>query len=80
MGVLSFVAHTFMSEETLVILPEKERELMGEYPLWIFIVFVHISGIGLSLFLNLYSYFFEIPSFKCKTRLYFDAWCRSISC
>lgn len=39
MGVLSFFAHTFISEEALTNLPENERALYGEYPLWTTIVF-----------------------------------------
>jgi len=38
-GVFSFFEHTFISEETLAALPEKERELYGDYPIWITIVF-----------------------------------------
>lgn len=39
MGVLSFFEHTFISEEALAKLPQKERELYGDYPLWTTIVF-----------------------------------------
>ena len=39
MGVLSFFAHTFISEDALTRLPVKERELYGEYPIWITIIF-----------------------------------------
>ncbi len=39
MGILSFFAHTFISEEALAVLPEKERELYGDYPIWTTIVF-----------------------------------------
>ncbi len=39
MGVFSFFGHTFISEEALVKLPEKERELYGDYPIWTTIVF-----------------------------------------
>lgn len=39
MGVFSFFAHTFISGEALAELPSNERELYGEYPLWITIVF-----------------------------------------
>ncbi|MBC8754865.1 hypothetical protein H2O64_09300 [Kordia sp. YSTF-M3] len=39
MGVLSFVAHTFISDEALAALPANEKALYGEYPLWTTIVF-----------------------------------------
>lgn len=39
MGVVSFFAHTFISEEALTNLPTQERELYGDYPIWITIVF-----------------------------------------
>lgn len=39
MGVFSFFVHTFISEEALMKLPENERALYGEYPLWTTIVF-----------------------------------------
>lgn len=39
MGVFSFLAHTFISNEALAELPLNERELYGEYPLWTTIVF-----------------------------------------
>lgn len=39
MGVASFFAHTMMSEEALQILPEAERNLYGNYPLWTKIIF-----------------------------------------
>ena len=39
MGILSFFAHTFISEEALIALPKKERELYGDYPIWTTIVF-----------------------------------------
>lgn len=39
MGVLSFFTHTFISEEALALLPEKERELYGDYPIWTTVVF-----------------------------------------
>jgi hypothetical protein len=39
MGVLSFFGHTFISEGALAELPTNERELYGEYSLWITIVF-----------------------------------------
>ena len=38
-GVLSFFGHTFISDEALAKLPEKERELYGEYPIWTTIIF-----------------------------------------
>ena len=39
MGIFSFFAHTFISEEALAALPQKERELYGDYPIWTIIVF-----------------------------------------
>ena len=39
MGVFSFLAHTFISNEALAELPSNERELYSEYPLWTTIVF-----------------------------------------
>ncbi len=45
MGVLSFFGHTFISDEALAKLPEKERELYGDYPMWTTIVFA-IAVIG----------------------------------
>lgn len=55
MGVLSFFGHTFISEEAFAKLPEKERELYGDYPLWTTIVFAvavffgFIGSLGLIL-------------------------------
>ena len=39
MGVFSFFAHTFISEEALAALPDNEKELYGDYPIWTTIVF-----------------------------------------
>jgi len=39
MGVMSFIGHTFITEEALALKPENERALYGEYPLWTTIVF-----------------------------------------
>jgi hypothetical protein len=39
MGVLSFFGHTFITDEALAKLPEKERELYGDYPIWTIIIF-----------------------------------------
>jgi hypothetical protein len=39
MGVLSFLGHTFITEEALAELPENERALYGDYPVWTTIVF-----------------------------------------
>lgn len=39
LGVASFFAHTFISEESLANLPTAERELYGDYPLWTTVVF-----------------------------------------
>lgn len=55
MGVFSFLAHTFISNEALAELPSNERELYGEYPLWTTIAFAIaviagiIGAIGLVL-------------------------------
>ncbi|MEN8124188.1 MAG: hypothetical protein ABFR32_03585 [Bacteroidota bacterium] len=38
-GSFSFFVHTFVSEEALAKLPEQERELYGDYPIWTTIVF-----------------------------------------
>ncbi|MBC8319495.1 MAG: hypothetical protein H8E34_02100 [Bacteroidetes bacterium] len=45
MGVFSFYEHTFISEEALAKLPEQERELYGDYPIWTTIVFA-IAAFG----------------------------------
>ena len=47
MGVLSFFTHTFISEEALALLPEKERELYGDYPIWTTVVFAIAVFFGL---------------------------------
>lgn len=39
MGIGSFYVHVFISEETLAALPENERALYGQYPLWTEIAF-----------------------------------------
>jgi len=39
MGILSFIMHTFISDESLAKLPKNERELYGDYPVWTTIVF-----------------------------------------
>ena len=39
MGVLSFLGHTFISEEAIAKLPENEQALYGDYPMWTTIVF-----------------------------------------
>ena len=39
MGVLSFFAHTFISEEALAAMPKNEQELYGDYPMWTTIIF-----------------------------------------
>jgi hypothetical protein len=55
MGVISFLMHTFISNEALAALPANERALYGEYPLWTTIVFAiavicgMIGAIGLVL-------------------------------
>lgn len=47
MGVLSFFMHTFITEESLAQLPENERALYAEYPLWTTILFTIASFGGL---------------------------------
>lgn len=53
MGVMSFFAHVFISEEALQALPEVERELYTSYPMWTNIAFAFavfgglIGSIGL---------------------------------
>lgn len=47
MGVFSFFAHTFIPEEALAALPENERALYGEYPLWVTILFAIAVFTGL---------------------------------
>jgi len=47
MGILSFITHTFMSEEALAALPERERDLYGDYPFWTTIVFAIAVFFGL---------------------------------
>ena len=55
MGVFSFYEHTFISEESLAALPEKESALYGDYPIWTSIVFAiavfggFIGSLGLLL-------------------------------
>jgi hypothetical protein len=39
MGLLSFIAHVFISDEALALLPENEAALYSQYPLWTDIVF-----------------------------------------
>ena len=47
MGVFSFFAHTFISEEALAALLVKEKELYGDYPIWTTIVFAIAVFFGL---------------------------------
>ncbi len=47
MGVLSFFAHTFISEEAVALLPKNEQALYGEYPFWTTIVFAAAVFFGL---------------------------------
>lgn len=55
LGVLSFLGHTFITEEALAVLPEEERALYDEYPLWtnivfaIAVIFGMLGSIGLIL-------------------------------
>jgi hypothetical protein len=39
MGIFSFVGHTFISEEALALLSEKEQSLYNSFPLWVTVVF-----------------------------------------
>ena len=39
MGVLSFFGHTFITEEAIALLPENEKALYGEYPIWVTVIF-----------------------------------------
>lgn len=47
MGVLSFYTHTFISDKALAALPQNERELYGDYPIWTTIVFAIAVFFGL---------------------------------
>ena len=47
MGVLSFFAHSFIPAEAMAALPENERALYAEYPMWIYIVFALAVLFGL---------------------------------
>ena len=47
MGVLSFFAHTFITEEAIALLPENEQALYGEYPMWVTIIFAIAVFAGL---------------------------------
>ena len=47
MGVISFFAHTLISEEALAALPQNERELYREYPIWTDIAFAIAVFFGL---------------------------------
>lgn len=40
LGIGSFYMHVFISEEALAALPENERALYGQYPIWTEIAFV----------------------------------------
>ena len=39
MGVMTFFQYMFISDETLAAMPDNERALYGEYPMWTNIVF-----------------------------------------
>ena len=39
MGVLSFLGHTFITEDQLAKMTEDQRQLMSEYPTWTYVVF-----------------------------------------
>lgn len=47
MGVGSFFMHTFVSDEALQAMPEAERALYGEYPMWTHVVFAIATFAGL---------------------------------
>jgi len=47
LGVFSFFAHTFISEEALSALPDKERALYGDYPFWTTLVFAIAVSFGM---------------------------------
>lgn len=47
MGVISFFAHTFISNEALAALPTNERALYGEYPIWTTVLFAIAVCTGL---------------------------------
>lgn len=51
MGVLSFFAHTFISDEALGLLSPEEQKLYGQYPPWTTVVFAVavLSGLTGSL-------------------------------
>ena len=39
MGIASFYYHVFITDEALALLPDNERALYGEYPMWTNILF-----------------------------------------
>lgn len=47
MGVISFYTFTFISDEALAALPDDERALYGDYPLWTTIIFAIAVFFGL---------------------------------
>ena len=47
MGVLFFFSHVFITEDVLALLPENERDLYSQYPLWTEIVFAIAVFAGL---------------------------------
>jgi len=47
MGVFSFLSHTFISQEALAALPQNERALYTQYPLWTTIIFGIAVGTGI---------------------------------
>ncbi len=47
MGFMSFLMHTFITDEAIALLPANEQALYGEYPLWTSIVFAIAVGGGL---------------------------------
>jgi len=47
MGVISFYTFTFISEDALASLPDNERALYGDYPLWTTFIFAMAVFFGL---------------------------------
>lgn len=47
MGLLSFIGHTFITQEALAKLPENERALYEDYPFWTIILFAIATFGGL---------------------------------
>jgi hypothetical protein len=69
MGVISFFSHTFISEEALSALPENERELYGDYPIWTTIVF------AIAVFFGLFGSLGLILKKKCAKPAFIISFC-----